>query len=50
LSVKNGYKAGTLQQALRRRYPAAQEIIAAAIGVNAEEIWPDRYTGGKESR
>jgi Ner family transcriptional regulator len=43
LSVENGYKPKTLQQALERPYPKAEKIIAAAIGVTPSTIWPSRY-------
>lgn len=33
----------TLSQALRRRWPKGQQIIAEAIGVDPAEIWPSRY-------
>ncbi|HXF66236.1 MAG TPA: helix-turn-helix transcriptional regulator [Burkholderiales bacterium] len=43
LSVRAGYSAGALKHALRRQYPAAEKIIADAIGVRPMEIWPSRY-------
>lgn len=43
LSISCGYKPGTLGNALRFMYPKAERIIADAIGVNPEEIWPSRY-------
>jgi len=43
LDADNGYSPNTLQSALRRRWPKAERIIAAAIGVRPETIWPSRY-------
>lgn len=43
LSRQNGLGAGTLKAALDRPYRKAETIIAAAIGVSPEEIWPERY-------
>lgn len=43
LSEQSGLKAGTLKSALDRPYLKAEEIIAKAIGVDAKEIWPERY-------
>ena len=43
LSVANGYTRNGLRNALYRKYPKAERIIAGAIGVNPEDIWPSRY-------
>ncbi|EAU5655750.1 transcriptional regulator [Salmonella enterica] len=43
LSRRNGLSAQTIGNALRYKYPKAQRIIAEAIGVPPEEIWPSRY-------
>lgn len=43
LSAKNGYSRNGLRNALYRPYPKAEKIIAKAIGVEPEEIWPSRY-------
>lgn len=43
LSCAAGYHRGTLSQALRRPYPDAERIIAAALGKRPAEIWPSRY-------
>lgn len=43
LSIAHGYEQDTLYQALHRRYPKAQGIVAAQIGVAPEVIWPSRY-------
>ncbi|WP_034986059.1 helix-turn-helix domain-containing protein [Laribacter hongkongensis] len=43
LSLSAGLGAKTLDAALVRSYPKAENIIAAAIGVKPEAIWPRRY-------
>lgn len=43
LSVKSGLKPTTLNNALERRYPKGERIIAEAIGKTPQEIWPSRY-------
>ncbi len=44
LSAHYGYKTPTaLNNALDRKWPKGQKIIADAIGVPPEEIWPSRY-------
>lgn len=43
LSVANGYTRNGLRNALYRKYPKAERIIAGTIGVNPEDIWPSRY-------
>lgn len=43
LSRQNGLSAGTLKAALDRPYRKAESIIAAAIDLAPEEIWPQRY-------
>jgi Ner family transcriptional regulator len=44
LSEANGYSRNNLRNALYRSYPKAEKIIADAIGVEPEEIWPSRYS------
>lgn len=43
LSIDAGLSPSTLRNALRAPYPRAEEIIAQAIGVTPQEIWPSRY-------
>lgn len=43
LSRQNGLADGTLKQALDRPYKKAEGIIAAAIGIGPQDIWPTRY-------
>lgn len=44
LSEASGYSRNGLRNALYRPYPKAERIIASAIGVDASEIWPSRYS------
>jgi lambda repressor-like predicted transcriptional regulator len=46
LAINNGYHATAAGKALKRPWPAMQKIIAEAIGVPPETIWPSRYVGG----
>jgi Ner family transcriptional regulator len=43
LSVRSGLKPDTLKNALSRAYPRAERIIAEALGITPEKIWPSRY-------
>jgi len=44
LAFHHGFKNGsTLNLALRKPYPNAERIIARALGLAPEEIWPSRY-------
>lgn len=43
LSRHVGYTRGALYQALLRKWPKGEAIIAEAIGVKPEVIWPSRY-------
>ncbi|MGL4889148.1 MAG: helix-turn-helix domain-containing protein [Aeromonas veronii] len=43
LSVDAGLKKDTLKNALHRPWPKGELIIAEALGVNPEVIWPSRY-------
>jgi Ner family transcriptional regulator len=43
LSRQSGLSAGTLKAALDRPYRKAEGIIAAAIDMTPETIWPERY-------
>lgn len=44
LSVKSGLRLTTLNNALERRYPKGERIIAEAIGLTPQDIWPSRYS------
>lgn len=43
LSVENGYHATAAGKALKRSWPAMEALIADAIGIKPEQIWPSRY-------
>lgn len=43
LSLKAGLARDTLRNALDRRWPKGELIIAEAIGVTPDVIWPSRY-------
>lgn len=43
LSKANGYHPVVLYKALRRRFPAAERIIAKALRISPKRIWPSRY-------
>lgn len=38
-----GLSSSTLSNALTRRWPKGERLIAEAIGVRPEVIWPSRY-------
>lgn len=48
LSRENGLHERTLYNALERNWPKGEQIIADNIGVNREEIWPERYNNSEE--
>ena len=43
LSIENGYDLTAVGKALQRPWPAVERIIADALGVAPEVIWPSRY-------
>lgn len=44
LAFSHGYKNGSaLKTALDRPWPKGESMIAAALGVSPEIIWPERY-------
>jgi Ner family transcriptional regulator len=47
LSQHHGYSPAMLSRALARPYPNAERLIASALGVAPEIIWPSRYTDGQ---
>ncbi len=44
LSVVNGYHPTAVGKALRAPWPRAEKIIADALGVAPQVIWPSRYS------
>jgi Ner family transcriptional regulator len=43
ISIAHGYHATAAGKALKQPWPAMEAVIAAALGVEPEEIWPTRY-------
>ncbi|MBN8930255.1 MAG: helix-turn-helix domain-containing protein [Rhodospirillales bacterium] len=43
LSVANGYHPTAAGKALKRPWPALEQIIADALGLRPIAIWPSRY-------
>ena len=43
LSVANGYHPTAAGKALKQPWPAMERLVAGAIGVAPQEIWPSRY-------
>lgn len=43
LSRQSGLSAGTLKSALDRPYRKAEGIIATALNMDPQDIWPERY-------
>ena len=51
LSLAAGLARTTAAKALRQPYTRGEQIIAKALGVTAQEIWPERYdTAGNPLR
>lgn len=47
LSRVSGLSSGTLANALARPWPKGERIIAHALHLQPEDIWPSRYHRGK---
>ncbi len=43
LSIANGYHPTAAGKALKQPWPAMERLLADAIGVVSQEIWPSRY-------
>jgi Ner family transcriptional regulator len=43
LSIANGYHPTAAGKALKQNWPAMERLLATAIGVAPQEIWPSRY-------
>lgn len=43
LGIANGYSPSSLKNVMVRSWPKAERIVATAIGVKPEQIWPSRY-------
>ena len=49
LARENGYKSATpFTMALRQSYPKVEAIIAEAVGVTPQAIWPKRIEARRE--
>ncbi|TKT99224.1 transcriptional regulator [Citrobacter sp. wls830] len=48
LSVQAGLKPDSLKNALARPYPRGEKIIASALSLKPEDIWPERYNDIKK--
>lgn len=47
LAQHHGYHRGTLNNALRAPWPKGERLIADALNMEPEEIWPSRYPEAK---
>ncbi|MCJ8304806.1 helix-turn-helix domain-containing protein [Shewanella sp.] len=47
LSLKAGYAAGTLSKALDRPWTKGERIIAEALEMKPQDIWPTRYENSR---
>ena len=45
LSVANGYHPTAAGKALKQQWPAMEKVLAEAIGMPPQAIWPSRYDG-----
>lgn len=43
LSLKAGLGASTLSNVFSRKWPKAEKIVAEALDMKPQEIWPSRY-------
>ena len=50
LSVENGYHPTAAGKALKQPWPAMEQIIATALQMPPQEIWPSRYRRGQPQR
>ncbi|MBS0849672.1 helix-turn-helix domain-containing protein [Citrobacter sp. JGM124] len=48
LSVQAGLKPDSLKNALARPYPRGERIIASALKLKPEDIWPERYSNQRK--
>lgn len=50
LSLRHGYHATAAGKALKQPWPAVEVLIAKAIGVLPQQIWPSRYDANGNPR
>lgn len=48
LSRKAGLASSTLANTLRRHWPKGEKLIAEALDVQPEQIWPSRYSKSRD--
>jgi Ner family transcriptional regulator len=48
ISIAHGYHATAAGKALKQPWPAMEALIAAAIGLPPEAIWPSRYRSSRK--
>ncbi|MGS0627150.1 MULTISPECIES: helix-turn-helix domain-containing protein [Photorhabdus] len=44
ISREAGFASSTLSNALHRRWPKGEQLIATALDCEPSEIWPSRYS------
>lgn len=49
LSVQAGLKPDSQKNALVRPYPRGERIIASALSLTPEDIWPERYSNQRKT-
>jgi Ner family transcriptional regulator len=49
LSLRNGLCGHAVRVALDRPYPKAEKIIADALGLKPEDIWPERWAARRRN-
>ena len=50
LSVAHGYHPTAAGKALKQAWPAMEQIIASALGLTPQVIWPSRYGADGQPR
>jgi Ner family transcriptional regulator len=50
LSQAHGYHATAAGKALKKPWPALEALIAAALDLAPQDIWPSRYDGVRRPR
>lgn len=43
LGVAHGYSINAVSEACNRAWPAVEKIVADALGMEPQDIWPSRY-------